>query len=281
MTEPLENLLRTTLREDADQVHPAGDLASAARARLHTQRRRRWQVAGSGLAVIAIIGGIGIANAMRDGTGRDPNRPAASASAPAAHPRSRGLEAVSWGWSDEQPPDPTSTTLQVGAYFMECASGQAPQHPEAVVRYSDRYVYIGVWAEPLEPGTYRCPMGGSTPLTITLDEPIGSRKLIKDIPTFRTFEAGSWELAEPVGPSSRTAVVLVGERGCEGVSPGAEVKYEIVPRDREVVLHVQVKPGPEHDWICGGRASAYRLTVDLGAPLGDRRLTHGEFEPAR
>ena len=188
--------------------------------------------------------------------------------------------AVSWGWPVKQPPDPASATLHVGAYFMQCASGQAPKNPEPVVRYTDRYVHIGVWAEPLG-GAQTCQMGGSAPLTIRLDEPIGSRKLIKDIPSLRYYETGSWEVAEPVAPTSRTAVVLVGERGCEGVSFGAEVRYEVVPNSRQIMLHVEVKPGPQHDWICGGPDAAYRLTVDLGEPLGDRHLAHSDFEPSR
>ena len=118
---------------------------------------------------------------------------------------------------------------------MSCASGQAPNSPEAIVRYTDRYVYIGVWAEPLEGGAHTCQMGKSTPLTITLDEPIGSRKLIKDVPASRLYETGSWQLAEPVGPTRRTAAVLVGERGCEGVSLGEPL------RDRHLV-HSEFEP---------------------------------------
>lgn len=233
------------------------------------------------VALAAVLTACGSATTEGGGTARDVSRPSGSASVSTPHPRDRGLVAVDWGWPAERPPDPTSITLRVGAYFTACASGQAPSNPEAVVRYTDRYVYIGVWTQPLEDGAYTCEMGKSTPLTITLDEPIGSRKLIKDIPTSRFYETGSWELAQSVGPASRTAVVLVGERGCEGVSPGAEVKYEVVPSPREVMLHVQVLSGPQQDWICGGLDSAYRLTVDLGEPLRDRRLAHSEFEPAR
>jgi hypothetical protein len=215
-----------------------------------------------------------------DGVYRSTVPPSFSAS-PSPHPRVRGLQAVHWGWSDERQPDPSGTTLHVGVYFMQCASGRAPKNPEPVIRSTDRYVHIGVWAEPLPPGAHSCQLGGSAPLTIRLDEPIGNRKVIRDIPTYPTYETGSWELAEPFLPTSRTAVVLVGERGCEGVSPGADVRYEVVPSSRALMLHVQVKPGPELDWICGGPDAAYRLTVDLGEPIGDRRLAHSDLELGR
>jgi hypothetical protein len=239
------------------------------------------------IGLVMALTACGSATADGGGAGRDVSRPSASASVSTSHPRDRGLVAVGWGWPDEHPLDPMSTTLHVGAYFMDCASGRAPNNPEAVVRYTDRYVHIGVWAEPLGDGAYTCEMGKSTPLTITLDEPIGSRKLIKDIPASRFYEAGSWELAEPVGPTSRTAVVLVGERGCEGVSPGAEVRYEVVPSPRDVMLHVEVLSGPQQEWVCGGLDSAYRLTVDLGGPLRDRPWSiassnpHAELAPGR
>jgi heat shock protein HslJ len=79
MNEPLEQLLRATFREDATRMHNAGDLASSARARLGKQRRRRWQIVGSGLAVMAVAGGIGIASTVND-TDAVAHPPAASAS---------------------------------------------------------------------------------------------------------------------------------------------------------------------------------------------------------
>src|SRR5262245_777077 len=161
----------------------------------------RLRVVPGLVALAAMLAGCGSLTADGGESVRAGSHPASSV-VPMSHPRDRGLEAVDWGWSKDSPPDPASTTLHVGAYFSRCASGQAPKNPDAVVRYADHYVYIGVWAEPLESGAQTCPMGSGTPLTITLDEPIGTRKLVKDIPLFRHYESGSWELAEPVDPTS-------------------------------------------------------------------------------
>jgi heat shock protein HslJ len=90
MSEPIEQLLRATFREDAADVSAAGDLAARARDRLRKQRRRRWQVAGSGLALVAVVGGIGIADAVRSDRAA-PHRPP-TASPTAAEPELVGTE---------------------------------------------------------------------------------------------------------------------------------------------------------------------------------------------
>jgi hypothetical protein len=70
MTDSLR-LWQTRSGEYASRVAGAGDLPSGPPSRLQLkQRRRGWRAAGSALVVVTIVGGIGVADAMRaDRTG--------------------------------------------------------------------------------------------------------------------------------------------------------------------------------------------------------------------
>ena len=58
MTDQTERFLRDTFAADAEQAPSVHDLAGAARRQVHTQRRRRIAVAGTGLCVLGLVVGV-------------------------------------------------------------------------------------------------------------------------------------------------------------------------------------------------------------------------------
>lgn len=95
----------------------------------------------------------------------------------ALRPFREGMEAV--GWDPSESVDPGATEIEVVVTESGCASGQEPgdrlQPPEVVVE--DDAVTVTFWVVPLG-GAQECPGNPPTPVTVTLDEPLGERALL-------------------------------------------------------------------------------------------------------
>ena len=79
----------------------------------------------------------------------------------------------------DQRPDPSSTTLHLVINERACASGQAPTDREVqpVVIESDTRIEITTLVEPVR-GDVDCPGNPWFPVTVELDQPIGTRTVI-------------------------------------------------------------------------------------------------------
>ncbi len=82
-------------------------------------------------------------------------------------------------WRLEDPPSDESTQLAVVLEERACSGGRAltADNIEIEIDYLDDSIGILISADPLEGGTYTCPLRPSN-FTIALEEPIGERSLV-------------------------------------------------------------------------------------------------------
>jgi len=282
MNEPLEQLLRATFREDATRMHSAGDLASSARARLGKQRRRRWQIVGSGLAVMAVAGGIGIASAVND-SGGAAHSPAASATPTTPEP------------TEPEPtgpePDLVGTEWQLIQFASSGQTTTIPADIDSVLRFDGKggfsahaCNYTGGSAD-LDDQRVVLDMGYSTAMFCSGLEgevqrvvfgTIGSGPLDWDIERHRlVLRAASgdtlvYRVRASIYPDPSARTLTAGERG--------RFQYRVAIADtdsgpRSAVI-LDVRAGPGTGWNGGGSM----LATPIGSGAGAETLLFSELD---
>jgi hypothetical protein len=96
------------------------------------------------------------------------------------------------------------------------------------------------------------------------------------------WSVGRWELDpdNPPDPASSSLTVLARETGCIGRSPphGLEIRPIIMISGDEIVVFVLIE-ARVYPANCSGPNPKFPVTIDLGAPLGNRRVFEGKLVP--
>ena len=89
-----------------------------------------------------------------------------------------GRAATTWEYQPGFAPTASSRELRVLVSWVGCASGATPRDPQSAVTYSPEHVSLTVWAIPPAGNAFDCQGNPRVPLTIPLDEPVGSRDVV-------------------------------------------------------------------------------------------------------
>lgn len=89
-----------------------------------------------------------------------------------------GRAATKWEYQPGFQPTASSRELRVLVSWVHCASGATPADPQPSVKYSLEHVALTVWAIPPAGSAFECQGTPGVPLTIPLDEPLGSRDVV-------------------------------------------------------------------------------------------------------
>jgi hypothetical protein len=96
------------------------------------------------------------------------------------------------------------------------------------------------------------------------------------------WSVATWELdpVHPPGPAESTVVLLAAETGCisRSLPEGLEIRPVLRIAGDEIVILILVE-GRTMPGNCDGSNPQFPVTVDLGAPLGGRRLFDGKLVP--
>jgi hypothetical protein len=86
--------------------------------------------------------------------------------------------ATKWEYQPGFEPTASSRELRVLVWWVGCSSGATPADPQPAVTYSLEHVALTVWAIPPAGSAFDCQGPPGLPLTIPLDEPLGSRDVV-------------------------------------------------------------------------------------------------------
>jgi len=89
-----------------------------------------------------------------------------------------GRAATKWEYQPGFEPTASSRELRVLVFWVGCASGAIPADPQSAVTYSPEHVALAVWAIPPAGRAFDCQGPPRLPLTIPLEEPLGSRDVV-------------------------------------------------------------------------------------------------------
>lgn len=83
-----------------------------------------------------------------------------------------------WDLADPKAVTSQSISLDLKVTRIGCGSGVTGEITASQVSYSNEDIAIGLVAEPLKGNAQTCQSNETVPYTLTLDEPLGQRKLI-------------------------------------------------------------------------------------------------------
>lgn len=141
--------------------------------------RTRWWLTGVvALAFAASLSGCTVSTAIDPGPSEVAEMsPSETPSAEPAPPQARG-DTATWELLDESDVSTKSTSLEVGATRLECASGVTGELLDPVIVYESDQVVITIDAALNGTGGADCQGNDVVPVTVELSEPLGARKLI-------------------------------------------------------------------------------------------------------